>query len=157
MKGANKKASGYPKARSHSCCFLLKSFWELFFVALQVTQAEIARRQALMGAVAKANPKKQSKKTEAGHQPWLAGKSPPWREKSWENPSKMGIQHSKPCLITRGYQKWQIVCVLSFEPFLQILVTGCVATKVGSKHQPPGGADDCCKISSHPRHKHRKQ
>jgi hypothetical protein len=32
----------------------------------EVTQAEIARRQALMGAVAKANPKKQTKKTEAG-------------------------------------------------------------------------------------------
>jgi hypothetical protein len=32
MKGANKKASGYPKARSHRCCFLLlKSFWELLF------------------------------------------------------------------------------------------------------------------------------
>ncbi|CAL1134521.1 unnamed protein product [Cladocopium goreaui] len=49
MKGANKKASGYPK----------------------VTQAEIARRQALMGAVAKANPKKQSKKTEVVSQPKL--------------------------------------------------------------------------------------
>ena len=45
---ANKKA-GYPK----------------------VTQAEIARRQALMGAMAKANPKKQTKKTEVVSQPKL--------------------------------------------------------------------------------------
>mmetsp|Transcript_12876 Transcript_12876/g.15966 ORF Transcript_12876/g.15966 Transcript_12876/m.15966 type:complete len:204 (+) Transcript_12876:44-655(+) len=49
MKGANKKAGGYPK----------------------VTQAEIARRQALMGAMAKANPKKQTKKTEVVSQPKL--------------------------------------------------------------------------------------
>ena len=48
LKGANKKA-GYPK----------------------VTQAEIARRQALMGAMAKANPKKQTKKTEVVSQPKL--------------------------------------------------------------------------------------
>ena len=49
MKGANKKAGGYGK----------------------VTQAEIARRQALMGAMAKANPKKQTKKTEVVSQPKL--------------------------------------------------------------------------------------
>ncbi|CAK9049383.1 unnamed protein product [Durusdinium trenchii] len=49
MKGANKKGSGYAK----------------------VTQAEIARRQALMGAMAKANPKKQVKKTEVVSQPKL--------------------------------------------------------------------------------------
>ncbi|CAE7420546.1 unnamed protein product [Symbiodinium sp. KB8] len=49
MKGANKKAGGYGK----------------------VTQAEIARRQALMAVAAKANPKKQTKKTEVVPQPKL--------------------------------------------------------------------------------------
>mmetsp|Transcript_35952 Transcript_35952/g.82900 ORF Transcript_35952/g.82900 Transcript_35952/m.82900 type:complete len:205 (+) Transcript_35952:68-682(+) len=50
MKGANKKAAGYGG---------------------KVTQAEIARRQALMASMAKANPKKQTKKTEVVPQPKL--------------------------------------------------------------------------------------